>query len=181
MPILQDKEFGSITLRRSRLARVVRLKVDTHGRVSMSMPMRAPLYLAKQLLEDSRPQLRRLLADAPSRATDPLQLKALRKKAKEFLPSRLQQLAAKHGFSYQKSRLSSAGTRWGSCSSRGTISLNIYLMTLPSELIDYVIIHELCHTKHMNHSRSFWQLVAAYCPDYKQLRRLLKQHRPAQN
>ena len=178
MPVLQDREFGSITLRRSRLARLVRLKVDANGRISVSLPMRSPLYTAKHLLENSRVQLRQLLASLPNTKYDPEAKKALRKKAKNDLPVRLEQLAAQCGFVYKKSRLSSAGTRWGSCSSQGTISLNIYLMSLPKELIDYVIIHELCHTKHMNHSPQFWQLVAAHCPEFKLLRRRLKQHHP---
>lgn len=100
----------------------------------------------------------------------------LRRQARNYLPERLSYLARKHGFSYQKIRLSHATTRWGSCSSRGTISLNISLMTLPNELIDYVIIHELCHTRHMNHSRSFWQEVAQILPNYKLYEKQLKRY-----
>lgn len=105
-------------------------------------------------------------------------LKALRTQAKAYLTRQLQNLAGKHGFGYESVRFSNAGTRWGSCSSSGTISLNIWLMQLPFELIDYVIIHELCHTEQMNHSPAFWMLVENILPDYKTRRRALKARRP---
>ena len=105
--------------------------------------------------------------------------KILRKQAKAYLPRRIDFLAEKYGFSFEKLRFSHTGTRWGSCSSSGTISLNIALMNLPHHLIDYVIIHELCHTRQMNHSSKFWQEVEKYCPDYKKYIQEIKQFSPS--
>ena len=105
--------------------------------------------------------------------------KILRKQAKSYLPRRIDFLAEKYGFSFEKLRFSHTGTRWGSCSSSGTISLNIALMNLPHHLIDYVIIHELCHTRQMNHSSKFWQEVEKYCPDYKKYVQEIKQFSPS--
>ena len=105
--------------------------------------------------------------------------KILRKQAKAYLPRRIDFLAEKYGFNFEKLRFSHTGTRWGSCSSSGTISLNIALMNLPHHLIDYVIIHELCHTRQMNHSSKFWQEVEKYCPDYKKYVQEIKQFSPS--
>ena len=103
---------------------------------------------------------------------------ALRKEAKSYLPRRLSFLAEEHGFSFARSKITHSSSRWGSCSSSGTISLNIGMMNLPFELIDYVIIHELCHTKHMNHSTAFWNEVYKFDPQYKMHRNELKKYSP---
>ena len=105
--------------------------------------------------------------------------KILRKQAKAYLPRRISFLAEKYDFNFEKLRFSHTGTRWGSCSSSGTISLNIALMNLPHHLIDYVIIHELCHTRQMNHSSKFWQEVEKYCPNYKACVKEMKQFSPS--
>ncbi len=67
-------------------------------------------------------------------------------------------------------------TRWGSCSSRGTLSFNYRLVFAPLKILDYVVVHELCHLTHMNHSRDFWGLVEQVMPDYRERRAWLKEH-----
>jgi predicted metal-dependent hydrolase len=83
----------------------------------------------------------------------------LRKEAKRLLPDRTKQLADKFGFKFSDIKIQSSKTRWGSCSQAKSINLSLYLMLLPAHLIDYVILHELCHTKEMNHGDKFWSLM----------------------
>ena len=81
----------------------------------------------------------------------------MRKEARRILPVRTAELATRFGFTYSGVKIQSGKTRWGSCSRGRNINLSLYLMLLPGRLIDYVILHELCHTKEMNHSDRFWQ------------------------
>ncbi len=102
----------------------------------------------------------------------------LRIEAKHHLPKRLEHLANIHGFSYSSVRFTHASSRWGSCNQNKAISLNIALMNIPFELIDYVLLHELVHTKHLNHSTSFWNEVAEADQNYKLHRKQLKNYSP---
>jgi len=101
-------------------------------------------------------------------------LKALTIEAKNYLPQRIKFLSEKFGFKYNKLALRNQRTRFGSCSFCNNINLNINLMKYDFDIIDYVIIHELVHTKIKNHSKVFWDEVEKFCPDYKNLRKLLK-------
>jgi predicted metal-dependent hydrolase len=97
--------------------------------------------------------------------------------AKQHLPPLCEHLAAKHNFEPKKIRISNSKTRWGSCTSRGTISLNYRLIHLPDELTEYIILHELCHLRHPNHSKEFWREVSIIIPHYRELEKELKTQR----
>ena len=86
-------------------------------------------------------------------------VEALRRNGKIVLPPRLYMLSMKHGLPYEQLKINSSKGRWGSCSAKKHINLSCYLMLLPSHLIDYVLLHELAHTKEMNHSEDFWALL----------------------
>lgn len=100
--------------------------------------------------------------------------RALKKEAEATLPDRLAYCADKYGFSYRTVHCKSMRTRWGSCNNDKEITLNIFLMMTPWELIDYVLLHELAHTQHLHHGPDFWNTVERIMPDYKERRKQLK-------
>ncbi|MBN1880791.1 MAG: M48 family metallopeptidase [Deltaproteobacteria bacterium] len=99
-----------------------------------------------------------------------------RKQAKSYIPSRVSRFADALGLSYRSVKINGAKKRWGSCSSTGNLNFTWRLMMAPVEMIDYVIVHELCHLTHPNHSRAFWELVGSVVPDYRRKRRWLREH-----
>ncbi len=102
--------------------------------------------------------------------------KWLREQADNELPQRLAALSTETSLEASGWQVKSYTARWGSCRHDGVIQLNWKLIKAPSEVIDYVILHELCHLRFFNHSPDFWGLVASYCPDYRQRRQWLKNH-----
>jgi predicted metal-dependent hydrolase len=91
----------------------------------------------------------------------------IRQRARRLLPPLLARVARQTGLSYQRVSIRSQKTRWGSCSSSGNISLNDQLLFLPPDAVEYLMIHELCHTRHLDHSAAFWALVQSHCADYR--------------
>ncbi len=139
-------------------------------------------YLGQQyplvIVEQKRPALSLEGEFRLARAAQPRACEAFeawyRAQARPLIEERVAHFAGLTGLRGKKIRLSSARTRWGSCSSRGTLSFTWRLVMAPPEAIDYVVVHELCHLKHPNHSPAFWAAVAAVMPGYKVQRAWLK-------
>ena len=104
--------------------------------------------------------------------------RALSRESKLLLPERVKQLAEAYGYSYSEVKSKPMKSRWGSCSTDQTIALNCYLLMMPWSIIDYVIAHELSHTKLMNHSGRFWKEVSRSTPDYKRIKKQLNEMQP---
>ena len=113
----------------------------------------------------------------PRKAPVNAQVEALRAQAKAELPPRLAELAAQHGFHYNKVFIKNNISNWGSCSTRGNINLNLRLVTLPQELQDYVMLHELCHLRYLNHGKEFHALLESVCPGHRQLASRMKEYK----
>ena len=115
--------------------------------------------------------------DVQKRAVTAIQ-RALKREAELLLPARLKNHAEKHGLSYTEVSVKALKRRWGSCSSTQAITLNLFLMELPWEFIDYVLLHELTHTKHMNHGEDFWQMLTQLDPLARTHSKRLRRHQP---
>ena len=100
---------------------------------------------------------------------------ALAEEALKVIPARVEYFARVIGVTYGKITIRNQKTRWGSCSSKGNLNFNCLLMLAPPEVLDYVVVHELCHRKQMNHSKAFWSEVEKVLPDYKEARKWLKE------
>ncbi|QQS61704.1 MAG: M48 family metallopeptidase [Candidatus Moraniibacteriota bacterium] len=98
---------------------------------------------------------------------------SLKKKAHAFVIREIKECNAYYGFSYEKISIRNQRSRWGSCSSSGTLSFHYKILFLPLNLAHYIIVHELCHIKEMNHSEKFWELVSLTFPDHKKIRKQL--------
>lgn len=104
--------------------------------------------------------------------------RALSAEAKTILPHRIKSLSSLHGYPYKELKIRKLTSRWGSCSSQRVITLSYFLMQLPWELIDYVILHELVHTRHLNHSPGFWRALEELVPGARALQKEIRAHKP---
>jgi predicted metal-dependent hydrolase len=159
----KDIDLGNVVLKKHRNSRHYTARIRA-GIVSVTLPLWGSYKQAIELLEQHRPiLLSKLKTSQPRPAVTEQELRELKLKALEYLPGRLQTLASLHGFTYTSIKISRSKSRWGACSTRKNINLSLFLMQLPAYLIDYVILHELCHTKEMNHGPQFWALMDSVC------------------
>ena len=107
---------------------------------------------------------------------DPALVNKHKKYARKIFEARVAYFQQFTGGKYTSITIRDQKTRWGSCSGRGTLSFNWRLILAPPEILDYVVVHELCHLTHMNHSKEFWELVGSVIPDYKMKRKWLKEN-----
>ncbi len=164
--------------------------VDEQAQVSVRIPLRGSMTVARKLVRDKQEwifekvdlQKRRKQEREAQSGSDytPQQRAGLEKRyreaAKEYIPKRADYYAKQLDVSYERIRIAEQKTRWGSCSSKGTLSFNWKLMLAPPAVLDYVVVHEVCHLKEMNHSPRFWKLVEELMPDYKECRKWLKEN-----
>lgn len=169
------------------------VSVERTGRVLLRVPFSAPEWLISRLLTQKKDWIIRhyleagkaleeekLLKKEQAAEEEREAVKKLEKKFRAAARKRFEERAAYYlpftGGSYKKICVRDQKTRWGSCSGRGTLSFNWRLILAPNRVLDYVVVHELCHLTHMNHSAEFWRAVERVMPDYKEQRTWLKIH-----
>lgn len=163
--VINHAQLGDITVSVSRRARRISIRVRPGGEVCLTLPPRVSLREGLSFLESKRDWVARAkarmarTAATAEPALSPQTIEMWRAQAKATLPGRLEQLARHHGFAYAGVTIRNSRTRWGSCSARNDISLSLRLMRLPGHLIDYILLHELCHTRIKNHGPKFHALL----------------------
>jgi predicted metal-dependent hydrolase len=168
---LLHKEVGEVVFSKVRRSRNIRIALRPGQPVSVTLPYHVSYAEADKLLLEKiswiKEEQAKFKATADQRRTfTDEEIARLRAQAKQFLPARVEFLANKFGFRFNKITVKDIRSRWGSCSSANNLNFSIYLMNLPDDLVDYVILHELCHTIHRNHGTRFWTLLDE-CTDGK--------------
>lgn len=159
--------------------RTAAFSITREGEVLLRIPYFVSDKEAEKLIEDNADKLRALIARwERAQEAKPIyrdeEIPKLKALAAEKLPSRVEYWSKKMGLSPKSVKITSAKSRFGSCSSRGSICFSCFLMLSPDDAIDYVIVHELAHLKYLNHSPAFYRLVEHYLPDYKRREAILK-------
>lgn len=168
------------TLKASDRSRRMRLAVYRGGRFVVSVPTRMNERLIEKFLLEkadwivSKIESMKKFEPVDLKPISKLELSRLKVVALERIHRRLEYFNQYYQFTYNKVTIRRQKTRWGSCSRAGNINFNYKLAVLPPHLADYIIVHELCHLREMNHSKQFWDLVAKTVPTHKTLRRELR-------
>lgn len=167
--VYEDEQLGKIIIRKNKRSKSIRIKVDGCGNVTITIPSWMPYKGAMLYLSSKRKQVKEAVVRARKRLSSVTeesgshsieqQIELWRKEAKEKIIPRCQLLAKKYDLSPNSIRIKHNTSNWGSCSHKGNINLNLHLVRLPEDLRDYVILHELCHLKYMNHGVEFYRLL----------------------
>ncbi len=164
--------------------RTISIEVTSDARVIVRAPKYAPVSEINRFIGEKsdwidkhlkKMQERKAANDTKEDLTKQ-EINLLITRAKRIIPQRVDHYSRMMGVRYGKITIRMQKTRWGSCSSKGNLNFNCLLMKAPDEIIDYVVVHELCHLIEMNHSDKFWAEVEKVIPDYKEKRKWLKDH-----
>ncbi|TNF91093.1 MAG: M48 family metallopeptidase [Gammaproteobacteria bacterium] len=179
IPFLVAKHADWARLQLDRQAKLVQsIRLPQHLSLAFDNSTTPVVYASQPLVfnydlfaEQSR---QRIVIEASTQREQIRELRNwIRRRAQELFPALLEELSRRTGLEFRKVTIRSQKTRWGSCSARGHISLNDQLLFLPAKTVEYLMIHELCHTRFLNHSRDYWRLVEHHCPDYRDHEKLL--------
>ena len=162
--------------------KTIAVQIERDGRIIVRAPLRMPDRDIQSFLASKSAWIAKHLAAIQQRqqsadpAFAPEQLQQLADASKRDLPYRVARFAALIGVTYSRITIRAQKSRWGSCSAKGNLNFNCLLMLCPEDVRDYVVVHELCHRKELNHSPRFWAHVEAVLPGYKAQRKWLKEN-----
>ena len=166
--------------------RSVGINIKPGGEITIRAPYLMPNSMVLSFVKEKEAWIiktylkQSTITPAPAHEEKSHQTLALEKRyrdaATDYIPKRVAYYHEFTGGNYQKITIRDQKTRWGSCSANGTLSFSFRLMMAPPRVLDYVVVHELCHLTHMNHSKDFWNMVQSILPDYKEHRKWLKEN-----
>lgn len=158
--------------------RTTAIQILPEGKVLVRCPRFLSQSSVEQLLKSKESWIRKKLQQLPRQIPrlSQSQLRDLAKQASEVISHRVADYAVRMGVTYGRIAIRRQKTRWGSCSTKGNLNFNCLLVLAPAEVMDYVVVHELSHRLHMDHSPAFWDTVQRYMPDYVRWRQWLKEH-----
>jgi predicted metal-dependent hydrolase len=159
---------------RNARSRRLRLAVKHDGSVVVTIPRRTPLAFARAFVTAKRAWVESRIQQAIATQPKYPSYTSSKEAARVQLTALVERYARAHNFSYSKITIRNQSSRWGSCSRSGTISLRYSIIFLPIALQEYIIVHELCHLREMNHGPKFWALVKSILPDYTERRKALR-------
>lgn len=171
------------TLKKSRRARKARIYVQGDGTVTVSLPYFLKKDAAEQLVRQNADWIRAKIkyftgaGNQTGARYSTEDYRKYKKAALELVESAIMRLNAYYGHSYKTVRIKNQKTCWGSCSRNGNLNFNFRILFLPVSMQEYIITHELCHLKELNHSQVFWELVGKTVPEYARIRRELRKNR----
>ncbi len=167
------KSIGTVLMERSRRARRISVSIRPFKGVRVAVPLGVSFDKAQVFVQSQAGWIKKHLGrmELLERRAKVLSVNRPinRSAARKLLIDRLDQLAQKHGFAYNRVFIRNQKTRWGSCSTKNNINLNVNLVRLPDDLIDYTILHELVHTRIKNHSQRFWDQMDALLGDARKI------------
>ena len=158
--------------------KTIAIQIKPDGQVVVRCPKRMRIEEARRFVESKADWIEKHLAKSPPQDVakyTPKEIEQLREQARKLIAERVKHFAPIVGVTYGQIAIRTQHTRWGSCSSKGNLNFNCLLALVPPEVLDYVVVHELCHRKELNHSARFWNEVERILPDYKTRRSWLKE------
>lgn len=169
-------EIGAVFFEKSRKAKRVIISVKSPTNIRVAVPRFVTIRKAESFVLHKLDWIKKQQSKYSNKVNVNKLTKSASAEEKLKIIKRVEQLANKYGFTYGKVTLRKMKTRWGSCTAQNNISLNIGLIVLPVELSDYIILHELVHTKLKNHNKEFWNELGGVIHDPKSMSKQLRQH-----